>query len=76
VAKDRREQRHCERIGEAMRELGWQRKKFTVHQRRVWGYFKGDPDQWLQIHRDPESGQISVGGVEPFRLSMTDGEPF
>ncbi len=69
VAPERREQVHCERIGTAMRELGWERKQRRFGGPPEYAYVKGDGRVPLEVTFD-DRGQAIVREVG----SLTDEE--
>lgn len=59
----RRVQEHNARLGDAMRELGWERTKLRFGGASVWCYAKGGPQarrRRLSVHLDVATGRMTV----------------
>ena len=52
VLPGQRTQHHNERLGEAMRELGWTRKKLRFGGPAEWCYVRGESHKQIELHRD------------------------
>ena len=54
VPPGQRNQDHNERLGEAMRELGWKRTRLRSDGKLVYWYVKGEASGWRRIEVDAD----------------------
>ncbi len=69
VPPGQRSQEHNARLGDAMRELGWERTKRRFGGRPEWSYVKGNSSDELEVERD-DYGQVR--GVRPAGTSAAE----
>lgn len=76
-AAQHRGQNENQRVGESMRQLGWDRVHRSVGGVLRWCYERGDGDErkvFVSVNRDPLTGEVSIMLPTPVPASREPGE--